>query len=430
MAVTRRQFLIGAGLAAAATGGLTACGSDSGGGSEGGATTMAFAWWGNAVRNENTSKAIAAYTAANPGVTIEGQPGEFASYWDKLATQTAGNTAPDIIQMDMNYIAEYGSRGALLDLEENGADVSKFAEGTVDSGRIDGKLVGINAGINSLCILAAPDIFEKAKMDVPDDTTWTWDSLKEISAEVASKADVPVGIAGLFTTDGPLGTFLRQNGKELFTPDGLAFEAADAQAWFDLMMEFQKGKAIGSAENVSEEATKPLDQSALAVGTSAMQLSNSNQLEAYTAAAGKELAILRLPSLTGNATERKAWYKASMLFSASARTKNTEAAVKFINWLVNSPESANINLAERGIPANTEMLALVEPKVSAPQQAVAKFIADIEPELATTPIAPPPGGGTIALVLVRYCTDVLFGRSSTADAGAKFVEELKSNLTV
>ena len=109
MAVTRRQFLIGAGLAAAATGGLTACGSDSGSGGEGGGTNMAFAWWGNAVRNENTNKAIAAYTAANPGVTIEGQPGEFASYWDKLATQTAGNTAPDIIQMDMSYLAEYAA---------------------------------------------------------------------------------------------------------------------------------------------------------------------------------------------------------------------------------------------------------------------------------------------------------------------------------
>ena len=48
MAVSRRQFLIGARLAAAATGGLTACGSDSGsgGGGEGGGTNMAFAWWG------------------------------------------------------------------------------------------------------------------------------------------------------------------------------------------------------------------------------------------------------------------------------------------------------------------------------------------------------------------------------------------------
>ena len=66
---------------------------------------------------------------------------------------------------------------------------------------------------------------------------------------------------------------------------------------------------------------KPLDQSALVVGTAAMQYYNSNQLEAVSAAAGQQLKMLRVPSLAGKATERKAWYKASMLWSASAKTK-------------------------------------------------------------------------------------------------------------
>ena len=153
-------------------------------------------------------------------MTIEGQPGEFSSYWDKLATQTAGNTAPDIIQMDMAYIAEYGSRGALLDLEENGVDTSKFAEGTVDSGKIDGKLVGVNAGINSPVILANPDIFEKAKVDLPDDNTWTWDECKEIGAEITAKAgDGSYGMTAHLQRRSCSSAFLRQNGKELFTPE-------------------------------------------------------------------------------------------------------------------------------------------------------------------------------------------------------------------
>ena len=68
MAVTRRQFLDWS----------RSCGRGNGGvdglwlripavAARAAATNMAFAWWGNAVRNENTSKAIAAYTAANPG---------------------------------------------------------------------------------------------------------------------------------------------------------------------------------------------------------------------------------------------------------------------------------------------------------------------------------------------------------------------------
>ena len=140
--------------------------------------------------------------------------------------------------------------------------------------------------------------------------------------------------------------------------------------------------------------------------------------------------MLRAPSLTGKAADRKAWYKASMLWSASAKTKNPEAAIAWINWWVNSTEAVDIDKAERGIPANSELQTHIQPKLSPAQQTVSKFITDIKPELATTPIAPPPGGGTLVEVMFRNQTDVLFGRASVADAAKKFVDELKSNLTV
>ena len=439
MAINRRQFLIGAGglAAAATTMGLAGCapGSQGGSGSQGGGgesstAEMALAWWGNPTRNKNTEAMIAAYTQANPNVKISGQPGEFNSYWDKLATQTAGGTAPDIIQMDMAYIAEYGTRGALLDLKD--VDVSKFVEGTVDSGKINDTLVGVNAGINSALFFANPTVFEKAKMELPDDTTWTWDQMAEVGAEVASKAGVPLGIASVMGSDPLFATFLRQNGKELFTPDGLGFEAAEAQAWYDMMVKFQKAKALGTPEQISEESAKPLDQSAIVTGRAGMQYYNSNQLEAVSAAAGGDylMEMLRGPSLAGKATERKTWYKASMLWSASAKTKNPEAAVAWINWFANDPAAADIDKAERGIPPNTELLAGVTPKLSEAQQVVAKYITDIKPEVANTPIAPPPGGGTLAEVLFRNGIDVLFGKTSCADAAQKFVDEIKSNLQV
>jgi multiple sugar transport system substrate-binding protein len=436
MALNRRQFLIGAGglAAAATTMGLGACapgssgGGSQGGGNQGGKTNLALAWWGNPTRNKNTQAMIDAYMKANPNVAITGQPGDFTSYWDKLATQTAGGQAPDIIQMDMLYISEYGTRGALLDL--GSVDTSKFVEGTVDSGKINGKLVGVNAGINSALIFASPKVFEKAKMNMPDDKTWTWDQLIEIGAEVASKAGVPFGVASLLQSDALFGTFVRQHGKELFTENGLGFDVPEAQAWYDYLLKGQKAKAFGTPEQVSEEQPKPLDQSAIVVGNAAMQYYNSNQLEAVSAAAGEQLKMLRGPSLAGKATERKTWYKASMLWSASSKSKNPDAAIAWINWFANTPDAANIDLAERGIPPNTEILAEVKPKLSSAQKVVAKYIEDIKPEVGETPIAPPPGGGTIQTVIFRHGIDVLFGKTSPADGAKQFVDELKSNLQV
>jgi multiple sugar transport system substrate-binding protein len=438
MAINRRQFLIGAGglAAAATTMGLAGCapGSQQGGGQqgggEGGTVNLALAWWGNPTRNKNTEAMIAEYVKANPNVKISGQPGEFSSYWDKLATQTAGGTAPDIIQMDMLYISEYGTRGALLDLGQ--VDTSKFVEGTVESGRINDKLVGVNAGINSALIFANPKVFEKAKMDLPDDTTWTWDQMIEAGAEVASKAGVSFGVAGLIQSDALFGTLVRQNGKELFTPDGLGFDVAEAQAWYDLLVKGVKAKAFGTPEQIAEEIAKPLDQSAIVVERAAMQYYNSNQLEAVSAAAGGDnlMEMLRGPSMTGKATDRKTWYKASMLWSASAKTKNPEAAVAWINWFANEQAAADIDKAERGIPPNQEIQNAVKPKLSPAQQKVLQYITDIKPEVANTPIAPPPGGGTIQEVLGRHGTDAIFGRASTAEAAQKFVDEMKSNLQV
>jgi multiple sugar transport system substrate-binding protein len=438
MAINRRQFLIGAGglAAAATTMGLAGCapgsqgGSGSqGGGGEGGTTELALAWWTNPTRTKNTEAMIAAYMAANPNVKISGQPGDFSSYWDKLATQTAGGQAPDIIQMDMNYISEYGTRGALLDL--GSVDTSKFIEGTVDSGKINDKMVGINAGINTAVILANPKVFEKAKMDLPDDKTWTWDQMIEVGAEVASKAGVAFGVGQLLNSDTMFSTLLRQNGKQLFTPDGIGFDVADAQAWFDLLLKGVKAKAFGTPEQMSEVVAKPIDQSPVVVESGAMQYQNSNQLLAVSEAAGQKIEMLRPPSLTGKATERKGWYKASMLWSASAKTKNPEAAIAWINWFANDPAAAGIDLAERGVPPNAEILAEVAPKFSPEQQVVAKFLDDIKTEVGDTPIAPPPGGGTtISELVTRHGTDVLFGKMSSAEGAQKLVDELKSNIKV
>ena len=185
-------------------------------GRRGGGTCLT--WWGNETRNKNTNAVIDAYTKANPKVKISPQPGEFASYWEKLATQTAGDTAPDIIQMDMAYIAEYGNRGALLDLSK--VDVSKFVEGTVDSGKIDDKLVGINAGINSVIIFANPKCLREGQDGHPGRHQVDLGLVDGHRCGGRRQGERAVRRGADFRLDEMFGAWLRQNGKELFTPEG------------------------------------------------------------------------------------------------------------------------------------------------------------------------------------------------------------------
>src|SRR5688572_6150035 len=102
---------------------LAACSSDD---SAGGPVTLRFTWWGSDTRHQLTQKVIDAFEAENPNIKIKGEYGEWNGYWDKLATQTAANDSPDIIQMDEKYIAEYGGRGALLDLGKQELNTADF----------------------------------------------------------------------------------------------------------------------------------------------------------------------------------------------------------------------------------------------------------------------------------------------------------------
>lgn len=428
-----RRGLLGLGFGATAAAALTAagCGKDSGpgGGGADDAAELRLTWWGNDTRNANTAKLVDAYKKEKPNVTIKPESGEWSGYWDKLATQVAANDAPDVIQMDEKYIREYGGRGALLDLAENGLDTSKFAPGTVEPGQSDEGLMGINAGVNAPVILANPAYFKKAGIEIPDDSSWTWDDFQQLAVQLTTKG--PKGAYGSgspLSNDAALSGWLRQRGKGLFTKDALGFEAADAVEWFEWNLELQKSKAVPSADEVAEEDGKALDQGNFAVGKAGLGWVWSNQLNAYDAATGEDIRILRYPSQTGKAAEAKLWYKASMFWSASSRSENPEAAVALINFFVNSVESGKIGTTERGVPPNLDVRSGIEAELSASDKKTIEFIEAIEPELGDTPLPPPVGAGNFPDILKRYGQDVMFGRAKPADAAPKLIDEVLGNI--
>ena len=62
--------------------------------------TIRVAWWGNQTRNDLTVKALELYTEQHPNVTFETEPSSWDGYFDKLATQAATGSLPDIYQQD------------------------------------------------------------------------------------------------------------------------------------------------------------------------------------------------------------------------------------------------------------------------------------------------------------------------------------------
>ncbi len=428
---TRRTFLAGV-AGVAATAGLAACG----GGTSGTATqqstgpaTLRFAWWGNEVRNKMTNQVIADYMKANPGITITAEPGEWAGYWDKLATQVAGKDAPDIIQMDEQYIRDYSKRGALADLSKLPVDTSKFATGLVDTGTIDGKVTALCAGMNALSILANTKVFSDAGVAIPDDKTWTWETLRSTAAEFATNKPGLYGINGAFFGDSVARAWMFQHGKALFTETSLGFEPADMQSFFDMMMTYLQAKAIPTPAENAEDLNKPIAQNMFALGKLGMTLLWSNQVNAMQQAVGSaELKILRLPSLDGTAKGANLWYKSGQYQSISSTSKYQQQAAKFLDYYFNSMDAGKVLLAERGLPPNTDVLNGIQSLLGPADQRAAAYMKAIEPDLRKAPVPPPPGIATFQTILNRYIQDVQFGRLTSADAAKKLYDEAKAQI--
>lgn len=413
-----------AGLAAACLV-LSACGGGSGD-DDGGDVELRFVWWGSDARHQNTENIIEAFEEANPGITINPTFSDWDGYWDTLATQTAAGDAPDIMQMDELYLREYADRGALLDLSD--VDVSQFDETVVDSGRTEGGLYGVTAGVNAFTVLANPDLFEEAGVDMPDDMSWTWDDYAEIAVELSDNLDGAWG-SGNFDETGGFQTWARQHGGHLSDEDGeLGFEVEVAEEYFQFFHDLLNDGGTPSASAMSEDQAVSPDQSMTTTGQVAMRPWWSNQAVALTESSGADLELLRFPSPTGQPEDAAPWYKSSMFLSASSGTDHPEEAQMFIDFFVNSEEAAMIDMAERGMPPNAEISELITDELEGPQLRVAEYIEELGADLGPSEPVPAMGGSAFPNILYRYHDEVFFDRQSPAEAADNMRREMEAEI--
>ena len=432
--INRRRALA-LGIAVPGVAALSSCGPNAAGGEgagEGsGSSAIRLAWWGNPTRDEMTEQVVDAYAEVEDSVTISTEPGEWSGYWDKLATQTAGGDLPDVIQMDEKYVAEYGGRGALLDLAEAGLDTSDFAEGAVEVGELEGEgLMAINSGLNAAVFLINPAVFEEAGVEIPDDTTWTWDDLIDIATEISDNTEDGVyGMTQMATVQALFQVWVRQMGQDQYKDGGVGFDAEAATSLMEYAQRIEDTGAGPDASTSVEDAAQSLDQSLFATDRIGITVAWSNQVVAHDAAVPGGIEVLRPPSMTGSAADAGLWYMASMYWSISATAQDPEAALAFVDYLVNSPEAGKILSVERGVPGNLTVREAITADLDEANLMAVDYLEAIEDELGPAPEITPQGGGEFEDILTRAGEDMLFGRITPEDAGQRLVDDLDAALS-
>lgn len=391
--------------------------------------TLRFAWWGGDLRNEMTLAAIEAFEAEHPNITVEAELGPFDGFFDKIATQVAAGDAPDIIQMSEGYFSEYVGRGALLDLTSLEIDHADIPDTVWNTGVVDDKAWAVPSGVTTPGIVANTALFEQAGIALPDDTTWTWDDYAELATQLS--AALPDGLYGSQvpgTDQNTLGVWLRQDGADLFTEEGLGFETDDAASFFEFVEGLRDSGAIPSAEEISEQMGIDLAQSGTGTNRYAMGFFNSNQLKNLEAASGSDLTMLKFPTKDGSDAEGE-FALSTLWYSAYARTDHPEEVATFLDFMINSTEAGEITLSERGAPPNTVVTEAISDQLDAADVESIAFLDSVREVVpATTPATPPQGASGFQEVLRRMIVDVAFDRLSPEEASDQLISEVSSQI--
>lgn len=430
---TRRDFL-GAGATVAAGAGLlgvAGCGGGSGG-SDG--ANIQFAWWGNPDRDKRTKAAIKVYGKQHPDVTIRPQITGWDGYWDKLATQTAGGAPPDLIQMDYAYITSYSDRGALLALDDyvpKQLHIDDFGKTALDPGRVNGKLYGVNLGINSWGMMCNRGVLKDAGQDLPGDSM-TWDEFADLVRTVAKKT--PKGVYGtqngmLDSSNNPLECWLRERGKELYSKDQKkpGFDQSDLVEWFEFWEGLVKDGAAAKPE-VQLALSGDLADGLVPTHKAAFQFAWSNQLTAFAEATKDDVNIHMYPQGNGSDAKPGQYLKASMLLSISAETKAPDATVALANALLTEPKVAGKLGFERGYPPSPEVRKELLPKATPPEKASAKYIDSIKSKVGPTPPPPPQATEKVRQAMTYSFQQAAYGKMSNEKAAAKFFHDAEKAL--
>jgi multiple sugar transport system substrate-binding protein len=362
----------------------------------------------------------------NPHVTIEPDFTDWGSYWDKLSTTVAGGDTPDIIQHETRYIREYVENGVLADLTQylgSTIDTSNLDPETLTTGDVGGATYAIPTGVNAYSLIVDPAAFEEAGIEVPDDTSWTWEDYDATAAQITEATGGAVyGTQDKGYNEASLQVYLRQNGEDLYDAAGtdLGVTAETMAAWWQLGLAERDNGAPSASVSVETE-NGGVDQSLLSTNTGAMGFWWSNQLGALSEASGRELQLLRVPGGSDGM-----FLKPAMYWSMSADTEHPEEAAAFIDFLVNSEEAAEIMLIDRGLPVNLELRDAISGSLDAPNQQAADFVNEIGDEVGPPPGVPPQGAGEVQEILQRLNEEVLFDQRSVDEAVQAFMDEARA----
>lgn len=323
------------------------------------AADLRMSWWGGDSRHAATQAALKA-CGEKHGHTIQPEFTGWSGHQEKVATQLAGGTEADIMQINWPWLPLFSLEGdGFADLKAFAdiIDLSQWSKAQLDSATVNGRLNGLPVSTTGRVFFFNKATFDKVGLPLPSD----WGELIAAAAVFKEKLGEDYYPFDAQGGDG-LGAILnvslvttQMTGKDLVDPE------TNTVAWTP--EELQKG--IEFNQNLAEKGVIRGWKTVAAGGNVSLfelpawsegKIAGSYEWDSTYKKFNDPIAegsLVPVDILTvDGAVTQGVYRKPSMLFSISRNSENPRAAAQIVNCLLNEPEGINALGDTRGIPAS------------------------------------------------------------------------------
>lgn len=316
-------------------------------------STVTFSWWGGDARHEATMQAVKAFMEANPDIDVKEEYSAWSGWEDKMGQRFASNSAPDMNQINWNWITAFSADGSkFVDLNTLGdiIDLSQFGKAGLDACTVAGKLQGIPVSMTGRIFYWNKTTFEKAGLSVPT----SYEELLAAGPIFQEKLGEDYYPLVLGTYDRTiLMVFYLESvyGKDWVADGKLNYTQEEVEKGLAFIDGLEKAHVIPTMQKLTGDGADSLDK-------------NNNWMEGkyagifeWDSAAGKFQSALNEGQefVVGDYFKDFGEYqggfaKVSMAFAVSETAADKEAAAKLINFLLNEEAGIKLLGSQRGIP--------------------------------------------------------------------------------
>lgn len=330
---------------------------------------LRFSWWGSEDRHKATLEAINLYMEKNPNVTIEGEYGGFDGHYQKLVTQFAGGTAPDLTVLSVDWIEDIAIEGDLvLDLykQKDIINIDSFDQNFIEKNVVfNDKLVGLPMGINGVVTAYNQEFFKK--FNIPEETVWDWETIHQIGKRIHEQDPNSYLLAGLdyrlF-----LQPYVNQQEGNLWIKEDNTI-GFDKETLTEALTYYKQLLDDGVIQPLSESALYEdiSENKAWINGQLGMDFKQASMIPRLKSTV-PSIGVSRYP-IPKDAKATGVIVSPATILAISKQSKHPEEAAKFLNWFLTDKEAAMILKDVRSIPgvkSNAEVLVeekLVDPTV-------------------------------------------------------------------